>query len=57
MTNALRILHLEDDSHDSELVVGCLLTGGLDCHIVRVEDRESFEREVRAGNYHVILSD
>jgi hypothetical protein len=57
MTNALRILHLEDDCQDSELVAGCLRAGNLDCRISRVDDRDAFEREVRNGNYHVILSD
>src|SRR5664279_2132919 len=57
MTNPLRILHLEDDSQDTELVAGCLRSGGLDCRIARVDDRASFEREVRNGNYQVILSD
>jgi two-component system cell cycle sensor histidine kinase/response regulator CckA len=57
MTKPLRILHLEDDRQDSELVAGCLRAGGMDCRIERVDDRDSFEREVRSGNYHVILSD
>ena len=57
MTNALRILHLEDDSQDTELVAGCLHASGLECQIARVEDRASFEREVCRGDYHVILSD
>ena len=53
----LRILHLEDDVHDAELVAGCLQGGGLDCRIVRVDERTAFEREVWAGNHHVIFSD
>jgi hypothetical protein len=57
MTNALRILHLEDDSQDTELVACCLQAGGVDCQITRVDERESFEREVRTGDFHLILSD
>jgi len=57
MTNAWRILHLEDNSQDAELVAACLRSGGLACKITRVDGRESFEREVRTGNYHIIFSD
>jgi signal transduction histidine kinase len=57
LSEAVRILHLEDDARDAEIVEESLRAAGLDCHIVRVERQLDFEREVRTGDHHVILSD
>jgi signal transduction histidine kinase len=54
---ALRILHLEDDRHDAELIRSALEAGGLDCNIQHVKSRDEFERAVAQSNYDLILSD
>jgi two-component system cell cycle sensor histidine kinase/response regulator CckA len=55
--SVLRILHLEDDPHDAEIVGQALVQGGIAADIVRVDNRHAFETEVRAGGYDVIFSD
>lgn len=57
MSRPLRILHLEDDPQDAELVAAALQMGGLACEVVRVDAQEDFEYEVRLGIHDVILSD
>jgi PAS domain S-box-containing protein len=57
MSRVLRILHLEDDPRDAELVAASLMTNGIECEIVRVDTGRGFEREVRAGGYDIIFSD
>lgn len=53
----LRFLHLEDDPLDGELAAVALRTFGLAAEVVRVDDREGFEAELRKGGYDLILSD
>ncbi|UJR83871.1 response regulator [Sandaracinus amylolyticus] len=53
----MRILHLEDDPHDAELVQEHLAREGLEARIVRVGDRDAFERELVAGGFDLVLSD
>jgi diguanylate cyclase (GGDEF)-like protein/PAS domain S-box-containing protein len=53
----LRILHLEDDAADSELIENLLRKSGLDCQLVQVETRTAFEAAVRTGDFDMILSD
>lgn len=54
----IRILHLEDDSLDAELVRAMLLSGNISCQIERVATREDYEERL-AGHVHydLILSD
>jgi signal transduction histidine kinase len=57
MTPPLRILHLEDEPNDSELMASTLRTEGMDCTIVRVDNREAFVRHLRDEPPDVIISD
>ena len=42
MLKTLRILHLEDDPMDAELVLMALLADGLTCEVKLVSNREDF---------------
>ena len=56
MDRTLRILHLEDDPVDAELIAATLTREGLTCEYVRVDSREQFLASMN-GSYDVILSD
>jgi len=56
-TRHLRILHLEDDTADSELIGSLLRTAGLDCELERVDTRAAFEASLASGAFQIILSD
>ncbi len=53
----LRVLHLEDDRKDAELIQGALEADGIACDIKRVDTREAFTRALAGGDYDVILGD
>src|SRR5262245_24899694 len=53
----LRILHLEDDRHDAELVEATLASGGLTAQITRVDSRDGFRKALESGGFDVILAD
>jgi len=53
----LRILHLEDDARDSELLRAMLEMEDLPAELYRVGTREQFARALDAGGYDVIISD
>jgi signal transduction histidine kinase/DNA-binding response OmpR family regulator len=53
----LRILHLEDDPRDAELVQEALETIGMVCDITRVETRADFAASLERGGFDVILAD
>src|ERR687893_233432 len=55
--NALRILDLEDDPLDTELVQANLAEGGIACEIVRVQTREEFEASLMNGDFDLVLPD
>ncbi|HXE81551.1 MAG TPA: response regulator [Vicinamibacterales bacterium] len=57
MSKVLRILHLEDDAADRELVARTLAGDGLECDITPVESREQFERALEGAPHDVILAD
>lgn len=57
MHTPLRILHLEDDPRDAELVRMMLKNNGIVAEIDRVETREEFEAALKAGQYDLIISD
>src|SRR5918996_3297957 len=57
MAASLRVLHLEDNSNDAELVQNLLVENGIDCAIVRVETREAFESALATDGFDLILSD
>jgi PAS domain S-box-containing protein len=56
MNDRLRILHLEDDPIDAELVAEILAADGLHCDYVRATSRAQFLSEID-GSYDLILSD
>jgi PAS domain S-box-containing protein len=53
----LRILHLEDNPLDAELIRSRLQAGGIGCAIQRVETRADFEAEVDRRRFDLIISD
>ena len=52
----VRLVHLEDDEDDRELVARTLRSEGIDCAVVEAESREDFERAL-ADQPDLILSD
>ena len=57
MKTPVRILHLEDNPADGELIRATLDQEKLPCEIHRVVSRESFITELEAGGYDLILAD
>ncbi|MBI4327597.1 MAG: PAS domain S-box protein [Chloroflexi bacterium] len=53
----LRILHLEDDTSDAELVQSLLESNGLQCNIHRVQTRADFVAALEQHPFDLILSD
>ncbi len=53
----LRILHLEDDLLDAELVEATLQEAGLGCKCVRVDNRRDFHKALEEGRFDLILAD
>ena len=53
----LRILHLEDNFDDTELIAQTLQSAGIPCQITWVDDEEGFSAALRQGEVDVILSD
>jgi PAS domain S-box-containing protein len=57
MQKPIRILHLEDNPVDAELIHAKLESEKISCDIVRVKDREDFESTIVQGVFDLILSD
>jgi len=55
--DVVRVLHLEDDPKDAELVESALSEDGLDCEITRVATEAHFREELQRGGYDLILAD
>lgn len=53
----LKVLHLEDDSEDAELVKSILREAGITCNIKVAKSRGEFETAIREEKYDLILSD
>ena len=53
----LRILHLEDNLRDAELIREHLEAEGMDCEIILVGDRQAFESALDQGVFDLILCD
>jgi PAS domain S-box-containing protein len=53
----LRVLHLEDDAADAELVHAALEAEGTSLEVQRVETREGFLSAFASGGFDLILSD
>src|SRR5690606_7633284 len=57
VTRPLRILHLEDNATDGELVRALLEEEGIACSILRVETRDEFDTALRRERFDLIISD
>jgi PAS domain S-box-containing protein len=57
MTPPLRILYLEDDPRDADLVQEALEAEGIICQITRVETQADFIASLEQGGFGVILAD
>src|SRR5271157_3798359 len=55
--DAVRILHLEDDPADAELVQRTLESAAMDCRITRAQTRDEFDKALYGGRFDVILAD
>jgi PAS domain S-box-containing protein len=54
---SLRILYLEDDPRDAELVQETLATDGVECRVTRVETEADFIASLEQGGFDLILAD
>jgi signal transduction histidine kinase/CheY-like chemotaxis protein len=57
MKSQLRILYLEDDPKDAELVQETLATDGISCLVTRVETEADFIASLKRGGFDLILAD
>ncbi|MBI3580027.1 MAG: PAS domain-containing protein, partial [Ignavibacteriales bacterium] len=57
MKNVIKILHLEDNPADSELVKTTLQLKGIKCQIQRVDTEADFRSALEEGGFNLILSD
>jgi signal transduction histidine kinase len=57
VNSTLRILHLEDDPEDADLVQAMLESDGLASHIKRVENKVDFCACLEQGDFDLILAD
>ena len=57
MKSPLRILHLEDDPRDAELVQETLASDGISCQVTRVETEADFIASLEQGSFDLILAD
>ena len=53
----IRILHLEDDANDVELIQGALKADGLRAAVETVATRKDFAAALERGDFDLILSD
>jgi PAS domain S-box-containing protein len=57
MKSPLRILYLENDPGDAELVLETLASDGIECQISRVETEADFIASLEQGGFDLILAD
>src|ERR1700730_4813072 len=57
MRPPLRILSLEDDPKDAELVEETLASDGIPCHLTRVETQADFIASLERGDFDLLLAD
>lgn len=57
MKQTLRILHLEDDPSDAELVQATLAGEGVGCNVLVVATRENFVAALEEGGIDLVLAD
>lgn len=56
-SRALRILNLEDDPLDTELIQATLADGGVECHLTQVQTRADFAAALESGGFDLVLAD
>ncbi|MGZ7079181.1 MAG: response regulator, partial [Thermoanaerobaculia bacterium] len=56
MAEPLRILLLEDDVHDAEVIEQCLRDAGFELVIRRVAAEDAFRSEVGEGQHEIVLA-
>jgi two-component system cell cycle sensor histidine kinase/response regulator CckA len=57
MISPVRILHLEDDPNDAELIESTLLADGVLCATTPVDSREDFVAALERGGFDLVISD
>src|SRR6202162_6363160 len=57
MKSPLRILYLEDDPRDAEIVQETLASDGIRCHVTRVDTEADFIASLEQGGFDLILAD
>ena len=57
MKPPLRLLHLEDDPVDAELITTTLIEGGIPCQSQLVDTRQAFVAALKEGRMDLILAD
>ena len=57
MNTPLRLLHLEDDPVDAELITSTLIEGGIPCQSQLVDTRQAFVAALKQGRIDLILAD
>ncbi len=57
MNTPLRILHLEDNPADHELICGTVRKTGLSCEFTLATDRAGYEANLIPGGFNLILAD
>src|SRR5262249_35493069 len=57
MGNSLRILYLEDEPRDAELVQASLEAEGIVCEVARADTRDGFRALLQEGGFELILAD
>ncbi|WP_433984649.1 response regulator [Tunturiibacter empetritectus] len=56
-SHRLRILSLEDDPNDTELIHATLEAEGIDCEVARVDTETAFHTSLEKGEIDLILAD
>ncbi len=56
-TQSLRVLLIEDDPYDAELIVHELRSGGFEVSVDISESEEDIRKRVEDGNYDIVLTD
>ncbi len=57
MKSPLHILHLEDEPNDAALIKSALESGGINCSVSRVQNRDDYVAALERGGVDLILSD
>jgi len=55
--NEIRVLHVEDNKLDADLVAQALRKGGFSASVVVVQEEKAFERELRTHRPDVVIAD